>query len=63
MGVHEFFGVGAGIDELADAAADAAFEFGGGGKEGFFGRFYRVCLSASYFPARIRLKCSDDTPK
>lgn len=31
MGVHEFFGVGAGVDELADAADDAAFEFGGGG--------------------------------
>lgn len=34
MGVHEFFEVGADVDELADAAADVAFEFGGGGKGG-----------------------------
>lgn len=39
MCVHEFFEVGAGVDELADAADDAAFEFGGGGKGDFPGRF------------------------
>ncbi|MBD9180579.1 MAG: hypothetical protein EGP82_15625 [Odoribacter splanchnicus] len=39
VGVHKFFGVGTGVNELADAADDAAFEFGGGGKGGFFGRF------------------------
>ena len=37
VGVHEFFGIGAGVDELADTADDAAFEFSGGGERFFFG--------------------------
>lgn len=42
VGVHEFFGVGAGVYELADTADDAVLDVGGGG-ERFFFRGFRLC--------------------